>query len=187
MRSGELAVPARIAHHRLAMAHVALPRPKWSLPPKAKIYEALSAVADKRVSIVAAHQAQVTSSAGDKKYLVEWSADATQIASNDNASYWQGYAGYPIIAVLLALGRLAAAENVVRHFAGIHWKALNKEYKNNYDSAVAAVLASLSDKGVDTAEIQRTVDDIYTDLRDLSLEKLDKRRPPPAGLEGTTR
>jgi hypothetical protein len=169
------------------MAHVVLPGQKWPLPPKAKVYEALSAVADKRVSIVAAHQAQVTSSSGDKKYLVEWSADARQITSNDNASYWQGYAGYPIIAALLALGRLAAAEDVVQHFAGIHWKALNKEYKNNYDSAVTAVLASLSDKGVDAAAIRRTIDDIYTDLRDLALEKLETRRPPPAGLDRATR
>ncbi len=38
----------------------------WKLPPKAKIYEALTAVADKRVSVQDAASAEVVSSSGTK-------------------------------------------------------------------------------------------------------------------------
>lgn len=39
----------------------------WKMPPKAKVYEALSALADKRVHITGPGQAEVLSSTGDKK------------------------------------------------------------------------------------------------------------------------
>jgi hypothetical protein len=71
----------------------------WKSPPKAKVYEALSAVADGRVTLMGGEKAEVVSSDGTKTYHVEWSPDSNQITSNDNASYWQGYMGYPIIAV----------------------------------------------------------------------------------------
>ena len=61
----------------------------WKLPPKAKIYEALTAVADARVKLTDGETAEVLSSDGTKTYIVEWSADLRQITSNDNASYWQ--------------------------------------------------------------------------------------------------
>ena len=47
-------------------------------------------------------RATVVSSDESKTYEVETSADGREIASNDNASYWQGYVGYPAIAVLIA-------------------------------------------------------------------------------------
>ena len=50
---------------------------------------------------------EVVSSDGTKKYRVEISADGREISSNDNASYWQGYLGYPAIAVLMARGKAA--------------------------------------------------------------------------------
>ena len=38
----------------------------WALPPPAKVYEALSAVADGRVRVTGAREAEVTSSLGEK-------------------------------------------------------------------------------------------------------------------------
>ena len=76
---------------------------RWKLPPIAKVYEALSAVADGRVRITGDTAAQVTSSTRDKTYTVHWSPDLAHITANDNASHWQGYTGYPIIAVLFVL------------------------------------------------------------------------------------
>jgi len=66
---------------------------KWKLPPIVKAYEALGAIGDGRVKLLDERRALVTSSAGDKTYEVETSADGREISSNDNASYWQGYLG----------------------------------------------------------------------------------------------
>ena len=102
---------------------------RWELPPIAKVYEALSAVADGRVTLTGATSAQVTSSARDKTYTVKWSPDFRHITSNDNASRWQGYTGYPIIAVLLVLKRLDYRPEAAAALAGVPWNELNKQYK----------------------------------------------------------
>ena len=91
------------------------------LPPIAKVYEAWSAVADGRVKLHPdERRATVTSSNGEKEYTVSWDEDGAAYSSNDNATYWQGYAGYPVIAVLMEQGALPldrAHENRIRaHF-----------------------------------------------------------------------
>jgi len=71
------------------------------MPPKVKIYEALGAVADGRV-VVGNDNGEVSSSSGNKKYVVRWDAKNKAIMTNDNGTYWQGYLGYPAIAYLMA-------------------------------------------------------------------------------------
>ena len=58
----------------------------WKVPPRAKIFEALSAVADGRVRLVGEREAEVVSSERSKTYVVEWSEDHREFSSNDNAS-----------------------------------------------------------------------------------------------------
>ena len=94
----------------------------WKAPPKAKIYEALSAVGDGRVEMVGERTAQVTSSARDTTYTVEWSEDGKGITSNDNASYWQGYPGYPILAVLMVRTDLNFSPRIASSLSGVAWK-----------------------------------------------------------------
>ena len=89
----------------------------WKLPPPAKVYEAFSALADGRVLIEEPGRAEVRSSGTDKTYTVEWTGEFEPVTSNDNASYWQGYLGYPIVAVLIALGRVSADEKAIRALA----------------------------------------------------------------------
>jgi hypothetical protein len=72
-----------------------------------------------------------------------------QISSNDNASYWQGYAGYPIIAVLLATGAIEYDAKVAEPLAGVPWKQINERFKRNYDRAVEAVLQDIERGGGD--------------------------------------
>ncbi|HOO39115.1 MAG TPA: hypothetical protein PLV78_12420 [Deltaproteobacteria bacterium] len=153
----------------------------WKLPPKAKIYEALSAVADGRVSRTGANTAEVISSSGTKSYTVEWNDDVSAVTSNDNASYWQGYLGYPILAVLMHLGRLAYDSTIAGHLAGIPWKQINKQFKNDYDKAVGSVLTLLEEKGVNTQAIQDEADRIMSQTEQLSLGKLPRRKRPPKG------
>ncbi|MGI6218094.1 MAG: hypothetical protein ACOYIK_10855, partial [Coriobacteriales bacterium] len=75
------------------------------MPPIEKVYEAWTALADGRVTLEGgateagtSGKATVESSNGSKTYTVVWDAD--RYASTDNATYWQGYPGYPVIAVL---------------------------------------------------------------------------------------
>lgn len=68
------------------------------LPPIEKFYEAYSALADKRVTVEGS-SAIVTSSDKTKTYKVEWQDNT--YSSTDNATLWQGYAGYPVLSVLI--------------------------------------------------------------------------------------
>jgi len=151
----------------------------WKMPPKAKVYEALSAVADDRVAMLTPTRAAVKSSSGEKNYTVEWAEDFSHITSNDNASFWQGYVGYPIIAVLLATGRLSYNRSLVGRLAGVPWKKINDQFKRDYQKAVDSVLDEVSKKGGDRAALVADVDAIYIALRDLNLQRSEQRKRPP--------
>jgi hypothetical protein len=155
---------------------------RWKLPPAAKIYEAFGAVADDRVHVTGPDSAEVESSDRDRTYTVEWTVDLGSVAANDNASYWQGYVGYPIVAVLLTLGVLRADEQIVGQLAGIQWHELNARLKRDYDAAVDSVLTTLAQQGADRARIEAEVDGIMAQLATLELERTGRgRRPPKAG------
>lgn len=153
----------------------------WKLPPKAKIYEAFSVLADERYSMKE-NSATVTSSDGKKQYSVEWtdqnSGDNLKISSNDNASYWQGYMGYPIIAALMILKKIQFNEEIIPYFRDIPWNALNKAAKNDYDSVVEKILFKIDDKQ-ETDKIISEADHIYRQLEELKLERLGKSSKPP--------
>ena len=163
--------------------------PAWQLPPAAKVYEAFGALADGRVHLDeepqgADHEgrAEVESSGRDRRYIVEWSADLTSITANDNASYWQGYLGYPAIAVLLAIGALQADGAIVGLFAGVPWHDLNVRFKRDYAAAVDSVLSGLEERGADRGRIEQEVEGVLARLARLSLERPPRgRRPPRAG------
>jgi len=150
---------------------------QWKMPPMAKVYEALSAVADGRVEIISPGQARVVSSAGDKTYSVMWSDDGRRTSSSDNASIWQGYTGYPIIAVLLATGRIPYDAVIAGPLAGVPWHDLNERFKRDYDAAVESVLQEIQDRGGDREAIVRQVEAIYRKLESLGLERGPRRSP----------
>jgi hypothetical protein len=154
----------------------------WMLPPAAKVYEAFSAIADGRVHLREPGRAEVRSSGGDKTYTVEWSEDGESFGANDNASYWQGYLGYPIVAVLVELGRVHADPRVIRHFAGVDWHALNRRLRRDYDAAVAEVLATLAQRGVDTATVLAEAERVAAQLAALQLQRAKRSRRPPKAV-----
>ncbi len=145
---------------------------RWKLPPLAKVYEALSAVADGRVQMTGATSARVTSSAGDKTYTVRWSPDLTQVTADDNASRWQGYTGYPIIAVLLTLGKLDYDPAVAQALAGVPWNTLNAQYKRDYAAAIDHVLRDVAAAGGQPDAIRQEAERIFARLSELKLNKL---------------
>jgi hypothetical protein len=152
----------------------------WKKPPQAKIYEALTAIADGRVKLLEGQSAEVASSDRSKKYSVAWSEDLKAFTSNDNASYWQGYMGYPIVAVLMLLGKVGFSREAADLLAGIPWKQLNKRFRNDYTKAVESVLNDLEATRVGARQtITDEVDGIMAQIERLELEKLLRRRRPP--------
>ena len=145
---------------------------KWKQPPIAKVYEALSAVADSRVEIQSEDTATDRSSDGSKTYTVRWSKNRKVFSSTDNASKFGHYIGYPIIAVLIELGDLPIDRTLAHHLAGIRWKQLNDRFKRNYDEAVEHVLSHL--EGVDVGNIRQMVGKIHAALKSLALIRQGK-------------
>jgi hypothetical protein len=154
----------------------------WKLPPKEKIYEAFSVLADRRYAIKE-KSAAVKSSDGQKEYLVEWitgetSGEILKISSNDNASFWQGYPGYPIIAILMLTNNIQFNEEIIPYFRNIPWKVLNKAAKNNYASVVLKILDGIGDKKA-IERITGEVDSIYRQIEALKTGKLSRNKRPP--------
>ncbi|MGH8013118.1 MAG: hypothetical protein ACREQ4_11500 [Candidatus Binataceae bacterium] len=152
----------------------------WKMPPVAKVYEALGALADGRVQLDSPAHARVTSSAGDKVYDVESGADGRTIFSNDNASYWQGYLGYPAIAVMIARGLYRPDETVLAALRGIPWNDLNRRRRNNYERAIADVIEAAERAGHDPERIQAEAEAVIAAVRALAPLRGPHRRPPRA-------
>lgn len=134
------------------------------LPPLQKVYEAWSALADGRVTM-GESSARITSSNGEKCYEVKWEGDVYK--SNDSASYWQGYAGYPIIAVLMEQGRLPYDRDFAQRFSGVDWNKLNKQHKRNYDAAAQEAfdeVGLLPDERAEANTAARAVIDALAEL-----------------------
>lgn len=118
------------------------------LPPLEKVYEAYSAIADGRVTL-GEYEAGVRSSDGAKEYTVAWDGDI--YSSTDNATYWQGYAGYPVLAVLMLQGRLPLDRALTDRFTGVDWHTLNARHKRNYASAAHE---AMEQKGIPAREVE---------------------------------
>lgn len=133
------------------------------MPPIEKAYEAYSAIADGRVEMHDGY-ALVASSDGVKTYEVAWEGDV--YSSNDNATYWQGYAGYPVLAVLILQGRLPKPTDAcLADLAGIPWNALNAAHKRDYAAAAADALADKTHAD----EIRAAARELYEALGTLDL------------------
>ena len=146
------------------------------LPPIEKVYEAFSAIADRRVDMRSDH-ALVNSSNGRKTYTVEWDGD--RYTSNDNATYWQSYAGYPIIAVLILQQRLPLNRETAQWFAGIDWNELNTRHKRNSAKAIAEVMEKLKNDGADIGAIETAAGTVLQAIAALPITvKRSTLRPP---------
>ncbi|MGH7843444.1 MAG: hypothetical protein ACREQT_18245 [Candidatus Binataceae bacterium] len=152
-----------------------MPAEAWKMPPLIKVYEALGAIGDGRVQLVEAERATVASSDGLKTYDVE--IDGRTVSANDNASYWQGYLGYPAIAVLLARGAVSFARETADALRGIPWKELNRRVRNDYARTLAEVARILDARGADPTLVHAECETILAALRELAPLQGARRRP----------
>jgi len=140
------------------------------LPPIEKIPEAYTAIEDDRVKLYDDY-AEVKSSNGEKEYLIKWKDKLYY--SNDNSTYWQGYIGYPVIAVLMLKGNLSLNREVSKFFKDINWNKINKENKRDYRSSLEQVLVGTTDK--DRKIIDEEIDKVYKEIENLDI-KLTKKK-----------
>ncbi len=145
------------------------------MPPIQKILEAYTAIVDKHVELKN-NEALVISSNGAKTYTVSWEDNIYH--SNDNATYWQGYAGYPIIAVLMLQGKIPFDQKLADNFASVNWNEVNAKFKRNYAKAASEVI---KEKGLDEKEVMAELEKVYGTLKDLPITiKRGALRPPKA-------
>ena len=153
---------------------------KWKLPPPIKIYEALGALADKRLE-VDGNIAKVYSSSGNKFYTVLYDADNREIMTNDNGSYWQGYLGYPAIAFLMYIGVIHFNPIFADALKGIAWKDINTQFKNDFDKTREYIHTLLQEKRISVEDFLKEIDTIEKQVKALDLSLLGKKTKPPAG------
>ncbi len=150
----------------------------WKMPPLVKVYEALGALGDGRVTLKDETRAAVVSSEGDKTYEVENSPDLHEISSNDNASYWQGYLGYPGIAVLLARGLYRPRPKTVEALSAIPWKEINRHFRNDYAKTIAEVARVIEERGHDPESVKAEAKAVMDALKKLAPFRGKRKRPP---------
>ena len=141
------------------------------LPPIEKLYEAYSAMADKRI-VLGEDFAEVTSSDGSKKYKVKWKD--TTYCSTDNGTYWQGYAGYPVIGVLILQSKIDVDKSIIGYFADINWNSLNKKHKRDYRAALLEAFAEKQIAKEDIERIEAITQQAYEQLKSLDLKIVRK-------------
>lgn len=104
----------------------------YKTPVILKIYEALTAIIDGKIkSTDDVNLFHIYSSSGNKFYYVYLEIrEGKMIAfSNDNATYYEDYFGYPIIALMFIKKILKYDEKLAKELGGIYWKDLNQKYK----------------------------------------------------------
>ena len=137
------------------------------LPPREKIPEAWSVLADGRIEMET-DQARIISSDHHKEYIVLFKENT--YSSNDSATYWQGYPGYPVLAVLMKQGKISTRPEIIEQFKNVNWHQINEKYKHDYASTLTYVIKDFKDKNKIEAEITKE----YTELS--KLELILKRR-----------
>lgn len=150
---------------------------EWTMPVEVKVYEALAAVADGRVRLLGPTNAEAASSTGERVCTLAWSEDGRTYSSNDNASYWHGSMGYPIIAVAPARGQLTYDSAIAAQLAGITWKALVHAAGHDYVKALEVASRGVETAGGDRTAITKHAKAIYAGLAELRLERGPRGAP----------
>ncbi|MBD5607971.1 MAG: hypothetical protein HDQ93_03870 [Desulfovibrio sp.] len=150
-------------------------------PPVEKIAEAWSALASGRVKIdgspdALSGTAEVVSSNGEKTYRLAW--DGNVYESDDSATWWQGYPGYPVLALLMAQGKLPYDPRLGEYFKGINWNAANAKAKRNYAEALRSAIDSLDLSPQIVAEVDSEETKTMEALKslDIAIRRYRKKR-----------
>jgi hypothetical protein len=140
------------------------------LPPRIKVLEALSAIADGRVRREGDHYV-IVSSDGSRSYTVYVDEGRGLVYSNDNGTVYRGYVGYPIMSVLMMLGKLSFDKELSDGLRGIPWRELNEKFKN-YNAVMEVIRGRVGEDKWPLYE--RFIDKVLGELRRLNLRLMDR-------------
>lgn len=152
----------------------------WKIPPEIKIYEALWAIWDDRVKINE-NEWKVISSTWNKTYHVKYDPAKNAIISNDNASYYRWYLGYPAIAFLIEKWLLSYNENYSKALKWIKWKDLNVKYKYNYDKVIEEINKKLEKQWINLYQFNNFISKILEEIKRKKFKILYPKEKPPTG------
>ncbi|MDO8609031.1 MAG: hypothetical protein Q7R95_00630 [bacterium] len=150
----------------------------WKEPHINKVYEALSAIADKRISLVSKTEATLMSSSGKKSYTISFDPKTGAMMSNDNSAYWTDSLSYPMIAFLMMTNRLAYDKKYLIYLVDIKWKDINTKFKDDFGKSTEYVLSDLKSKNYPVDEIKSDVEKIYSLVCDLKIEQFGPKIKP---------
>jgi len=142
------------------------------MPPKIKVLEAASAIANGRITITDEKSATVTSSDGSRVYFVYVDVAQKEACSTDNGTVYRGYVGYPIIAMLMIKGVLPYDPKIGNALKGIPWKALNEKYKK-YAKVEDEVKKIAAERGVSPEDLEKFKNSVYKELKRFKLKLTD--------------
>ncbi len=138
-------------------------------PPRIKVLEALSAIADGRVK-VNGNKAIVTSSDGSRQYQVCVDLAKGIANSTDNGTKYRNYIGYPIIALLMLKGVLKFDPKLAEALKGIPWRELNEKYKK-YSKVMEIIFDELEKKGIKREDVESFINEVMGEIAKLKLRK----------------
>lgn len=165
----------------------------WELPPDFKIYEALGAIADGRVELIFNPllnlneintprnniiEVKQYSSSRQKFYTIKYNPETAEIMSNDNATWYIGYLGYPALSALLFIQKIKFDQNILPYFKDIIFKDVNQKYKNNFQKSKLEIDSVLANRGLDLKIFQDQCELIFEQLAALGLRPLGKKVRP---------
>jgi len=143
----------------------------WKHPSVTKMYEALGAVADKRIE-VSGNAGKCYSSTRNKFYDISFDPESNAIMSNDNTSYYKGELGYPAVAFLLQRGELEYRPEMGGLMKGIAWKDINQKFKNDFEKALEHILKDM--EAIKKEGLRKYCEMLADLVKGLDLKKLRK-------------
>lgn len=148
-----------------------------TVPPRIKRYEALGSIADERTKSKV-WEYRVYSSSGNKYYTIEYDTDTQAIMTNDNATFYKWYLGYPALCYLLEQWILEYKEKHAILLKWIYRKQLNTDMKYDFDAVIIHIQATIP---WDREAFDIYVDTLIVALILLELSFLWKKKQPPKG------
>lgn len=146
---------------------------EWELPPKVKIIEALSAVADKRIIIedlLSNEWKCISSSTPWKSYKIFYNEKENQIYSNDSWSTNQWFLWYPAIAFLLKIWKLKYNESILEMVKDTDWIRIKWLVHKDYESSYRLILWNLYMERFNVNHFISQIEYIYNQISELHLK-----------------
>ena len=145
-----------------------------NLPPKVKIIEALSAVADERIIIqdLLSKEWKCNSASSPwKVYKILYNEKNNTISSNDSLSINQWFLWYPAIAFLLKIWKIKYDEWIIEMLKNLNRIEIKEKVRKDYESMFRLILWKLHIEWYNVDYFISQIDYIYKQISELQLKK----------------